>query len=442
MDLFSQIIILVLLIAMNGFFAGSEIAFISLNTNKLKQMAEEGNKAASKVLLLKEIPTKFLSTIQIGVSLASMFSGAFAADAFANILTDWIVNMGYSSAGVVKPLAMIAVTLITSYLMLVFGELVPKRLAMSNPQRFAFIVVYPVWFLSIVFTPIIKLLSMSTNLVLIILGIDPNKSEDEVTEEEIRLMVDAGEIDISEKEMINNIFEFDNTDVTDIMTHRTDIIGLDVDSSFDEIVEVVESQRYTRYPVFEESIDNIVGILHLRDLLPVIKGDGNGFNIKDIIRQPYFVPDSKLINELFVELKEQKNHIAVVIDEYGGTAGIVTMEDVIEEVMGNIMDEYDDEEDETDIIKMNDNEYIVSGICDIEDLDTLLPINLPIDDYETVSGFVIGELGRMPQLEDINNVDSAIIYEGYIFTILELDEKVIGRVSVIKDTNTIEEEKE
>lgn len=438
MDLLSQVFVLIFLIALNGFFAGSEIAFISLNNNKLKTLSDEGNKKANKVLSLKEIPTKFLSTIQIGVSLASMLSGAFASEAFANVLTDWAVGNGFATAVIMKPISMIIVTLITTFLMLVFGELVPKRIAMSNAQGFAFFVVYPIWFLSKIFTPVIKLLSLSTNLVLRIIGIDPNKTDEEVTEEEIRLMVDAGEIDSTEKEMINNIFEFDNTEVTDIMTHRTDIVGIPTDITFEEVIQLVQESRYTRYPVYEDSIDNIIGILHLRDLLPHIKNAKENFDVNSLVRKPYFIPDSKYTNELFVELKEQKNHIAVVIDEYGGTAGIVTLEDLIEEIMGNIMDEYDSEEEEDSIEEVHPGEYIVSGSLDIEDLDDKLEIELPIEDYDTVSGFVIGELGRMPALEDINNNESIVIYEGYEFHILELDEKVVGKVRVIK-LNDVEE---
>ncbi len=428
----TQVGILVGLILLNAFFAGSELAFISINNNKLKNMVENGNKKARLVLTLKERPNKFLSTIQIGVTLASILSGAAATETFAQFLTQLVVSTGVASEAIVKPIAFLVVTLVIMFLMLVFGELVPKRIAMKNPERFTFFVIYPIYYLAKFTTPLVHLLSFSTNLVLRLIGIDPNSVDDEVTEEEIRLMVDAGEINIQEKEMINNIFEFDNIDVADIMTHRTDIVGIDSTSSFEDIMNLVDEERYTRYPVYEESIDNIIGIIHLRDLLRYMKFSKELFDIKDLIRQPYFVPDSKQTDELFRELQSNKTHIAVVIDEYGGTAGIVTMEDMIEEIMGNIMDEYDIDEVEHDIVQVHEDEYLVDGSADIEDLENILGIDLPIDDYDTVSGFVIGEIGRIPTAEDVEGDESDVEFHGYKFSILELDEKTVSKVRVIK----------
>ena len=429
-----NIIVLILLILLNGFFAGSELAFISLNNNKLKTMAEEGHNKALRVLSLKEKPNKFLSTIQIGVSMASILSGAFGAEAFAQIITDLIVLQGFGSASFLKPIVMIVITIVIMYLMLVFGELVPKRIAMKNPQGFAFFVATPLYYLAKLSTPLVYLLSVSTNIVLRLIGIDPHSLEDEVTEEEIRLMVDAGEINLNEKEMINNIFEFDNLEVADIMTHRTEIVGIELESTFEEILELVQSERYTRYPVYDDSIDDIVGIIHLRDLLRYDKYENLGaFDIKNLIREPYFVPDSKQTDELFRELQKNKTHIAVVIDEYGGTAGIVTMEDLIEEIMGNIMDEYDGEEKEHELVEVHTGEYLVDGSMDIEDLEEALDIGLPIEDFDTVSGFVISELGRIPTQEDITEDTSDVRFNGYVFSILEIDEKVVSKIRVMKD---------
>lgn len=436
----TQVGILAGLILLNAFFAGSELAFISINNNKLKNMAEDGNKKADLVLNLKSAPNKFLSTIQIGVSLASIMSGALASDAFADILTNFIVfNFGVGSVAIIKPVSVIVITVAIMFLMLVFGELVPKRIAMTNPERFTFIVIYPIYYLAKLTTPLVHLLSFSTNLVLRIIGIDPHSVDEEVTEEEIRLMVDAGEINYLEKEMINNIFEFDNIDVADIMTHRTDIVGIDSESTFEELMEIVDKERYTRYPIYEESIDNIIGIIHLRDLLRYIKFSKDAFNIKDLMRTPYFVPDSKQTDELFRELQINKTHIAVVIDEYGGTAGIVTMEDMIEEIMGNILDEYDEDESEHDIIKVHDNEFLVDGAGDLEDLENLLGIGLPVEDYDTVSGFLIGELGKIPTEEDVNNDESDVFFNGFRFIILEIDEKTVSQIRVVKEEENTED---
>ena len=437
-------ILLLLLVAFNGFFSGSELAFVSINNSKLKSMANDGHRAASLVIKLKEVPNKFLSTIQIGVSIASILSGVFASEAFASELTAKILTMGNYPEAAVKTLSMFFITLLTSYLMLVFGELVPKRVAMSNPEKFAFIVVQPLWFLSKVTTPIVKFLSMSTNLVLRIIGIDPNKVEDEVTEEEIKIMVEAGEINLTEKQMIYNIFDFDNIEVSDIMTHRTEVVAINIDSTFEEIMDLVHEERFTRYPVYEDNIDDIIGVIHLRDLLRYIKSSTEEpFEIKEILREPYYVPDSKRTDKLFREFQSHKTHMAIVIDEYGGTAGVITMENLIEEIMGNILDEYDEDEEEYTITKIMDDEYLVSGSCDIEDLEEILNIGMPVDDYETVSGFIIGHLGRIPTEEDVINDDSDFVFNQYLFSIEDTDEKVISKIRVTKeDSNEIDSEKE
>lgn len=439
----TSMLLLFVLILLNGFFAGSELAFISINNNKLKILAEEGNRKAIKILHLKEMPNRFLSTIQIGVSLASILSGAFGADAFAQVLTDFIVAQGLGTPLLVKPIATLLITLMIMFVMLVFGELVPKRVAMSHTEKFAFIAVTPIAFLAKISMPMIHLLSFSTNLVLRLLGIDPHGSEEEVTEEEIRLMVDAGEIDVKEKEMINNIFEFDNLEVADIMTHRTEIVGIGVDADFNELMALVDKERFTRYPVYEDSIDNIVGIIHLRDILRYMKfHKGQEFNAKSLMREPFYVPDSKQTDELFRELQLNKTHMAVVIDEYGGTAGLVTMEDLIEEIMGNIMDEYDIDEVTHELIEVHSGEYLVDASMDLEDLEDVLQIGLPVDDFDTVSGFLISELGRIPTQEDVLEDDSDVDFNGYRFSILEIDEKVISKLRLTKISDLEEIQKE
>lgn len=430
----TSLILMAVLILFNGFFAGSEIAFISINNNKLKAMADDGHKKANKILHLKETPNRFLSTIQIGVSLASILSGAFGADAFAEVLTNWIITNGFGTPAVVKPISMFIITLVIMYVMLVFGELVPKRIGMTYAERFAFFAVTPISFLLTITTPLVYLLSFSTNLILRILGIDPHGSEETVTEEEIRLMVDAGGIDIKEKEMINNIFDFDNQEVADIMTHRIDIIGLDIEASFEELMVLVDEERFTRYPVYEENIDNIVGLIHIRDILRFIKfKEDETFDIRKIMRQPFFVPDSKHTDELFRELQNNNTHMAIVIDEYGGTAGIATMEDLIEEIMGNILDEYDTDEELVEVEKVHEGEYLVDGSMDIEDLEDEIEINLPVEDFDTVSGFIISELGRIPTQDDVAEDLSDVIFNGYRFKIIEVDEKVISKLRIIKE---------
>ena len=429
-----QILILVFLIIVNAFFAGSEMAFVSVNQMKLKAMGEKGHRRAKLVLKLVESPNDFLSAIQIGVSLSSMLSGAFASDAFADGLATMVVSLsdGALSFGLVRPIAMIFITFITMFMMLIFGELVPKRVAMSNPEQFSLAVVYPVNAVATVFLPFLKLLSFITNIVLRLVGIDPDKIE-EVTEEEIRMLVEAGEIDVSEKEMIRNIFEFDNLEVGDIMTHRTDIVAIDIDTDFEALMQLLSEARYTRYPVYEESIDNIIGIFHLRDILTYIQSRANTstFNLRTILRQPYFVPESKRTDILFAELTRNKTHIAIVIDEYGGTAGMITLEDLIEEVMGNIMDEYDDEEENL-IEQVHEYEYLVDGSAYLDDLERVLNVELPVDDYDTVSGFAVGQIGRLPHSDDVLSDDSDFDFKGYRYSIVDVDEKVISKIRVIK----------
>lgn len=434
-----QLILLGFLILMNAFFAGTEIAFVSLNQGKIQNLAKDGSKRAQRLSKILESSSSFLSVIQIGVTLASILSGALASDAFSDSLTDWIVSISNLNPASVKPFSVMLITVMTMYLVLVFGELVPKRIAMSHAEEFALFVSYPIWLVSFIFTPFVKLLSVSTNLILRLFGIDPDKVE-EITEEEIRLLVEQGEIDISEKEMIENVFEFDNLEVREIMTHRTDIIAIERDTPFAELLDLVHSEPYTRYPVYEDNIDNIVGILHLRDLLSFIHTteDPSEFRFREAMRLPYFVPESKRTDELFAELKHQKTHMAVVIDEYGGTAGIVTMEDLIEEVMGDIEDEYDEVEEL--IERVHDNEYLVSGYTELDDLEEILKIDLPLDDYDTVSGFVIGQLGRLPTIEDESSDESDFVFNGYLFSIIDIDEKVISMIRVIKASEEVKDE--
>ena len=426
----SELMLLVLLIALNAFFAASEIALISLNENKLRYMAEEGNKKASQLLKILGDPSKFLATIQIGITLAGFLASAFAADTFAEPLVELIKKTQIPvSETVLKNIAVIFITLVLSYFTLIFGELVPKRLAMKKTETISFFVVSPLIALSTVTSPFVKLLSVSTNFVVRLFGIDPAAEEEMVTEEEIRMLVDVGEekgaIDENEREMINNIFEFDNKEVCDIMTHRTEIVGIPITASIKEIMDIVKEAKFTRYPVYEENIDDIIGILNIKDFIQLTE-DRNDFCLKNIIRQPYFVPSSKKADELFRELQSTKIHMAVVIDEYGGTAGIVTIEDLLEEIVGNIFDEYDEEEKEFE--KLDENTFIISGVTSLDRVTEVLDVDLPVDDYDTLSGFIIGQLGRIPEEGETPEVE----FEEIVFKVEKVEEKRIARVKACK----------
>ena len=427
----TEIMLLLILIVLNAFFAASEIALISINDNKIKLMAEGGNK---KAILLKNLlgePSKFLATIQIGITLAGFLASAFAAESFAGRLVEVIQNTGVQiPAAVLKNICLIAITLLLSYFTLVLGELVPKRLAMKKAESIAMFVARPIYFISILTSPFVKFLTFSTNTIVRLFGVDPNEEDEEVTEEEIRMMVDVGEekgaIHENEKEMINNIFEFNNKTVGDIMTHRTDIAALPITETLENVIAFVKQEKYSRIPVYEDDIDNIVGVMHSKYLIDYLSnGNSNeDFSLSDIIRKPYFVPISKKTDELFAELQKSNTHLAIIIDEYGGTAGIVTLEDLLEEIVGNIFDE--DDEVERDIEKQDNNTFIINGTTSLDVVSEFLNVPLPIDEYDTLSGFIIGELGRIPNKED----DLTLEYNNLVFKVKELDDKRIAKVKV------------
>ena len=329
--LFLDLMLLLILIFVNAFFSSSEIAIISLNDNMIRKKAEDGDRTARRLFKLMSEPSAFLATIQVGVTLAGFMSSAFAADKFASRLYELLAIDNRAIYNV----SVVIVTIILSYFSLVFGELVPKRIAQNNPEKLARAIVGVIRATGVVLRPFILLLTISTNLVLRILGVKPGQSDRRVTEEEIRMMVDvgreSGSIHAAEKEMIENIFEFNDKEVSEIMTHRINVISLEADSDYAEVLEVAIHEKYTRIPVYEGSIDNIIGILHIKDLLyHAAKGNDQPFSLRKMVRTPYIVPESKTIDALFREMQRDRAQMAVVIDEYGGTAGIVTIEDLLD----------------------------------------------------------------------------------------------------------------
>lgn len=394
----TQIVILVVLILLNAYFAASEIAFISLNDTKIEKQAKEGNKKAKQIQKMLKNPSEFLATIQIGITLAGFLSSAFASDAFADILAPALYKIfPMISIQAFKGISIVLITIILSFFTLVFGELVPKRLAMKYYEKIAFSSIGVIRFLSIITLPFVKVLSAVTNFISKLFGISENE-EEVVTEEEIKMMIDEGEekgtIQQEEKEMIHNIFEFNDITVSEVMTHRTDVYAIEIDSEINDIIKELDDYKYSRIPVYEETIDNIKGVLFVKDLLKYLHGK-KAIKIKNIMREAYFVSENKPINELFKNLQKNKMQMAIVVDEYGGTAGIVTMEDLLEEIVGNIFDEYDDFEN--DYTKIDDNTFLINGSVSINDLKKILKIDLPEGDYETLSGYLIDLLGRLPK---------------------------------------------
>ena len=426
-----KIILLLVLILINAFFAMSEIAIISLNDTKIEHMAEEGHKKAKLVLKLTSNSTRFLSTIQIGVTLAGFLSSASASTAFAAMLTQAIKGLiPKVSESLISGVSVVVITLITSYFSLVLGELAPKKIGMQASEKVAFAVVKPLLIISKITSPFVKFLTVSTNAVVRIFGFDPNANEEGVTEEEIRMMVDVGGekgvIEDTQKEMIDNIFEFDDIDAGDIMTHRTDVVAADVnDISVDEFVKLAIDNGRSRIPLYDEDIDNIVGIVYVKDLLKFVgKQIPAKKTLREIMREPYFIPETKSCGELFKEMSSQRIQMAVVVDEYGGTAGIVTLEDIVEAIMGNIQDEYDYEDDE--ISKIDDNTFTVDGTIDIEEIDELIGKELPEGDYETLAGYIMDELQCIPKDGEMNEV----VFENVKFTVLSVEDRRIEKIKV------------
>ena len=425
-----KILLLLVLILVNAYFAMAEIAVISLNDAKMEKMAEDGHKKARLVLKLTKNPTKFLSTIQIGITLAGFLTSASAATSFAEMLTDAVTDKFGLPDNIVSPVAVVLITLVMSYFSLVLGELVPKRIGMQIPEKIAFAVAKPLYVMSKITSPFVKFLSLSTNGVVRLFGFDPNADEEVVTEEEIRMMVDVGGekgvIEDDQKQMINNIFEFDDMDAGDVMTHRTDVVAADInDTTLEEFMALAIEHGRSRIPLYDEDIDNIVGIVYIKDLLKYVgkevKVKGT---LKNIMREPYFVPETKACGELFKEMRLQRIQMAVVVDEYGGTAGIVTLEDIVEAVMGDIQDEYDQEEEE--ISKIDENTFTVEGTIDIEEIDELIGKALPEGDYETLAGFIMDELQCIPKNGDMNEV----VFENVKFTVLEVEDRRIEKIKV------------
>ena len=438
--MFSQLIILVILILLNAYFAASEIAFISLNDAKIEKQAKEGNKKAKQIEKMLKEPSKFLATIQIGITLAGFLSSAFASETFADmlapVLNSWIPAI---SIGIWKSISIIIITIILSFFTLVFGELVPKRLAMKHYEKISFATIGVIRAISIITAPFVKLLTVVTNAISRIFGVGENE-EETVTEEEIKMMVNQGEekgtIEESEKELINNVFEFNDITVSEIMRHRKDIFAVDMRISNEELLDELsqEEYRYSRIPVYDETIDEIKGILYVKDILKNIKK--KNFKVKNLIKEAYFVSQNRLINEVFKELQKNKMQIAIVVDEYGGTAGLVTMEDILEELVGDIYDEYDEEEKEYE--KIDENTYILSGSLPIYDVNKLLDAGIPEGDYDTLSGFLQEELGRIPEDEEKPVIET----EKVTYKIEEYEDKRILKVKACKNNEIKTEEEE
>lgn len=431
-NIFIRILFLIFLIAVNAFFAASEIAIISLSDGKIKKMAEEGNKKAKQIAKLVSEPSKFLATIQVGVTISGFLASAVAAESFSGRITTALLPLldGMVSEDVLAGVVLVIITCVLSYFTLVFGELIPKRVGMQHCEAVSMAVIGFLTIFEKVTRPFVKFLSLSTNGIIRLFGGDPNANDENVTEEEIRMMVDLGEekgtIEVGEKEMIVNVFDFNNIAASEVMTHRKDIIGIPKNATLDEILNLMEEEKYTRFPIYEGDIDNIVGMFHSKDIIKYLNSkEGMEFKIEDIIRPIYFVPDSKKIDDIFRELQKNKMYMAAVVDEYGGTAGILTIEDLMEQLVGNIFDEYDSEEP-VDFISLDENTKLVNGTVNLVEVEKTFDKKLPADEYDTLGGFIMGHLGFVPEVGDRPEFE----FNGLLFKVEEVVEKRITKVKV------------
>ena len=406
-SLLLQFIVIVALTGINAFFSSAEMAIVSINKNKLKILVEEGNRKAIMLENLMKEPSKFLSTIQVGITLAGFFASASAATGLSQYLSIYLRKLGIPYSG---QISMILITFVLSYITLVFGELIPKRIALKSSEKIALSSVGTIVTVSKIFLPFVKFLTFSTNIVLTALKMKEDNIEEKVSKEELRSLVEVGRehgiINEVEKEMIENIIEFDEKVAREIMIPRTKVFLIDKNISVDELFEKKEVEVYSRIPVYEDEADNIVGILFMKDLM--IEAYRKGFqNVKlpEIMQEAYFVPETKNVNELFNEMQSEKKHIAILIDEYGGFSGIVTLEDLIEEVMGNISDEFD--ADDSSIKKLSANKYLINGELSLNDLNDYFHIELESKHYDTLSGLLIEHMGYIP--EDNEDIEPIII---------------------------------
>lgn len=431
-----QIVLQIILIALNAVFACTEIAVISVNDNKLEKMAAEGNKKAVKLFELTKQPARFLATIQVAITLSGFLGSAFAADNFADLLTELLIGINIPiSASTLNSISVIVITLVLSYFTLVFGELVPKRIAMKNAESLALGLSSMISLIAKLCSPIVWLLTISTNGILRLVGIDPNSEEDEVTEEEIRMMVDVGSqngtIDEDEKEMIQNVFEFDNLTADEIATHRTDVLMLDLDDSMDEWEKTIYSNHHSYYPVCDGTVDDIYGVLHVRDYL-LLKDRSRENVIKKAIKPAYFVPHSIRADLLFDNMKNTGHYFAIVLDEYGGVSGIITIYDLIEEIIGDL-NSGDLEDDEAAIKQIDPQTWEIPGGAPIDDVAKELQIKLEDGDYDTFGGFILHNLGYIPSDSDTPQLKA----QGLTIRVMEVKDH-----RIIKTLVHIDEKKE
>ncbi|MBS5939115.1 HlyC/CorC family transporter [Clostridium sartagoforme] len=406
-----QIILLVILLVMSGFFSMSETALMALSKIRIRHMVDEGVKGAKLIEKLTEDPSRLLGAILIGNNIVNIGASALATSIA-------VKTIGESGVGLV--------TVIMTILVLIFGEITPKSIAKQNSEKVALRVSKIINIVVKVFRPFIFIFTAISSLFIRLLGGDPKATEPFITEEELKTMVgvseEEGVLEDVEKEMIFNVFEFADSQVKDVMVQRVDVVAVDMNATYDEVIDIIKTEQFSRIPVYNQTIDDVIGILNVKDLIIAFESKEN-FKVSDYMREPYYTYEFKRITELFNEMKNTRNHMAVVLDEYGGNVGIVTIEDLIEEVVGEIEDEYDDEVDD-EIIVVKEDEYIVDGSARLDHIAELIGVTMESEEFDSVGGLVIGELGRFPEQNEeveMNNIK---------FIVEEIDKNRIKKVRI------------
>ena len=399
-SIIQMILLQLILILLNAVFACAEIAIISINDNKLAKMASEGDKRAIRLEKLTSQPAKFLATIQVAITLSGFLGSAFAAENFSGVLVDFLVDLGVKiPESVLDSIAVVFITIILSYFTLVLGELVPKQIAMRKTEALALGLSSLITGISKVFAPLVSLLTASTNGVLRLLGIDPNAEAEEVSEEEIRMMVDVGSekgaIDFEEKEFIQNVFEFNDLSAEEVLTHRTDVIMLDLEDSMETWKDIIYNSRHTRYPVCDGTADKIVGILNSKDYFR-LEDKSRESVMENAVKPVYFVLDTIKADTLFRNMRKERHMLAVVLDEYGGMSGIITINDLVEQLVGDLGEEAAEEEI-APIKQLNEDSWMIQGSALLEEMMEVIDVPFDIEEFDTFSGYVLHELESIPE---------------------------------------------
>ena len=425
-----ELLVIVVLVLLNGVFVAAEIALISIRHSRVEQMVDDDVPGARRVRRVIDDPGRFLAVVQLAITFIGFLASAFAAINLVEALSEFMVRLGIGDS-YATPIGLVVVTILLSLFTIVFGELVPKSLALANTERFALTLSAPVELLGRLLGPLVTGLASLTNWIARSLGADVSR-EAQITAEELKLIVERGGeqgvLEAEEEQMINAVIELGERRVHEVMVPRVSIVGIRVDASFEEAIDVVIDEGHSRIPAYEESVDEVVGILYAKDLLPYLKSDAAPRPaLRALLRPPVLVPESMTIDDLLHELQRRKVHIAIVLDEYGGTAGIVTIEDLLEEIVGEIQDEYDVEEPM--VVRISEHEARIDGRADVDELRELFDVELELEDeeeYDTVGGLIYHRVGGVPAPGDIVNVD------GLTLTVESTDGRRVGKVLVVR----------